>query len=492
MKRTWIGQLRERLMEHPQFPWWVFSFVTIGTFMVNVDMSVTNIALPTLKKAFDTSIDTLQWVLTGYLLIITGILPLVGKLSDLYGRKPFFIAGVLSFGLFSALAATAHSLQALILYRMLQGIGSALIQGNVMSIVADYFPPERRGRPLGMIGSVVAIGTIVGPSIGGFLITFSGWPAIFWLNVPFSLISFLGAMILLKGGGRKTRQVAVDYLSAAYFFVAISLLMLFISSLGKPPLLPAPLSAFQNVIFTLLTVVFWYLYIQRSLHQKDPLIHLSLFRIRMFSIGNGVGLLSYMLLAVPQITLPFYLEFVYGYTPDVVGLLMIVEAVAMIVAAPLAGAWSERIGTRRPALVGLLVTFLSLVLMSLAGIPLFAPTKLVGLSWIIIGLALFGTGMGLFQAPNNVAVLNSVPKEQTGLTGGIIATVRNLGRVLGVALVVLIYERVSGGLVLPSAVTAGMQAVMWIGALATLVGWALNYYGQRAPQSRKAKDVHSS
>lgn len=489
MPTTWITRLRERMMEHPQFPWWVFSFVTIGTFMVNVDMSAINIALPTLKKAFDTSIDTLQWVLTGYLLIITGILPLVGKLSDIYGRKKFFIAGVLLFGLFSSLAATAQSLNALIAYRMLQGIGSALIQGNVMSIVADHFPPERRGRPLGMIGSVVAIGTIVGPSLGGVLIRYAGWPAIFWLNVPFSVISFVGALILLKGGRRQGPQPAVDYLGATYFFVAISLLMLFISSLGKPSFLPGSLSSLQDVILTILTVIFWYLYIHRSLRHKDPLIHLSLFRIRTFSIGNSVGLLSYMLLAVPQITLPFYLEFVYGYTPDVVGLLMMVQALAMIIVAPLAGVWSERVGTRRPALVGLCVTFLSLVLMALAGTPLLPFSGLAGLSVMIVGLALFGTGMGLFQAPNNVAILNSVPKEQTGLTGGIIATVRNFGRVLGVALVVLIYERVSNGLVIPSAVTAGMQSVMWIGALATLIGWALVYFGQKDPQKKEVREA---
>lgn len=434
--------------ERSWYPWVIFAIVTTGTFMVNVDMSVLNVALPTLQAAFQTSLETLSWVLVGYLMIITGVLPIIGKLSDVYGRKPFFIAGVLIFGGFSALAAIAQSLSALIVYRLAMGIGSALIQANVMSIVADSFPPGRRGRPLGMIGSVVAIGTIVGPAIGGLLLHYFGWPSIFWLNVPFSVAAALGAFFLLERRVPERKgDRPIDVVGAVYFMISVAALMQWMNGLNRYAFLDSPsLAAFG------LFAVFFALYIVRSVRVAEPLIHLALFRIRTFAVGNTTGLVSYILIAVPQIVLPFYLHIVHELTSDRVGLVIAAQAAAMILASPISGWMTDRLGTRTPSLIGLALA--AFALLWLAAIGQDTPVSIA-----TAGLAFFGVGMAFFQAPNNVAVLESVPKEQTGLTGGIIATVRNLGRVLGVALASLLFERAGGGL---SAATAirGVRVTM--------------------------------
>ncbi|MBE3562587.1 MAG: MFS transporter [Hydrogenibacillus schlegelii] len=448
--------------------WLIFAIVTTGTFMINVDMSVLNVALPTLQAEFHTRLETLSWVIVAYLMIITGTLPLIGKLSDLYGRKPFFIAGVTLFGGFAALAALAKSLPALIVYRLGMGIGSALIQANVMSIVADTFPPGERGRPMGMIGSVVAVGTIVGPAIGGFLLHYFGWPAIFWINVPFSLLAAAGAWVFLENRRPAPPSVVreqIDVLGATYFLIAVSALMQGLNGLSRLSFFSAPsLAAFGT------SALFWVLYIVRSLRVPEPLIHLGLFRIPTFAVGNATGLLSYVLIGFPQIVLPYYLHLVHGYTSDRIGLVITAQAVAMIVASTVAGGLADRRGTRLPSLIGLAVSAAAFGVLALLG-----PGTPVG--FVVAGLALFGVGMGFFQPPNNVAVLESVPKEATGLTGGIIATVRNLGRVLGVAVATFLFDRVGGPDGAAEAVV-GVRVVMLVGLALSLFAWGLTFAGQ--------------
>lgn len=419
---------REKLSNYSIYPWLIFISVTTATFMVNIDSSILNVALPVLEDYFQVNPQTLQWVVSSYLLVITGILPAVGKLSDIIGRKKMFIIGLSVFVVGSILSAISMSIGQLIFYRGIQGIGGAIMQGNVMSIIAYTFPQGSRGKALGIIGSVVAAGTIVGPSLGGFLIKLSDWRSIFWINLPIGLLGIIGSFILLPEDKKSKLKGQFDYLGSALFFIAMSSLLLYVSNgqdFGYLSILSISL-----LVITGITWIGFILWEQRT---KIPLIELSFFRNSVFSVGVTVGFLSFILIMLPSILLPLYLHNVLGLEVEQIGFIMASQAVAMMFAAPVSGWLTDRIGSDWPAILGMLVNATSLYLLG----QLSASTHPI---FIVVAISLFGIGMGLFQSPNNVSVLESVPVEKTGITGGIIATVRNFGRVSGVAIAILLFS----------------------------------------------------
>ncbi|MFT9487317.1 MAG: MFS transporter [Tepidibacillus sp.] len=423
-----FNSFRNRVSGYSWYPWLIFISVTTATFMVNVDSSILNIALPVLEDEFSVGPQTLQWVITGYLLIITGVLPTVGKLSDLRGRKGIFIIGLVVFTIGSIFSAISTTIIQLIAYRVIQGIGGAIMQANVMSIIAYTFPPGSRGKAMGLIGSVVAAGTIAGPSVGGFLIDQFGWPSIFWVNVPIGLVGMIGSYILLPSEDRKKAGDQFDYFGSITFFVATISLLLFFSNIhtwGWKSLI--------TLSYLLISVIGWISFIVREAMVSDPLIELSLFKNPVFTIGNITGLSSYALMMFPSILLPLFLHNVTHLEILQIGFLMTSQAVTMLIVSPISGWLADRIGYDLPSLVGMGLSAVGLWLMGNFNLT----TSRMD---IIIALILFGIGMGFFQSPNNVAVIESVPVEKTGVTGGIIATVRNFGRVFGAALAIFLLQ----------------------------------------------------
>ncbi|WP_339061995.1 MFS transporter [Tepidibacillus marianensis] len=425
-------QLRDKLSQYSIYPWLIFAAVTTGTFMSNVDASILNVALPVLEDYFSVGPQALQWVISGYLLVITSILPAVGKLSDIKGRKKMFMIGVSIFTLGSILSALSTSVWQLVIYRIIQGVGGAIMQGNVMSIVAHTFPPGRRGKALGAIGSVVAAGTIVGPALGGFLIHQYGWPSIFWVNVPIGILGIIGTYLLLPPDQSQEEQEKLDYTGSVVFFIAMTALLLYVSQTQE-----WGFKSLWSIGTLAIAVITWIGFIYWENRVKIPLIDLSFFKDPTFSIGNIAGYVSYVLLMFPSILLPLYLHNVVHVGIDRIGLLMTSQAISMMVVAPIAGWLSDRVGNDWPSVIGMGVTAISLWMMGHfdASTPPFN---------VVLALTIFGAGVGLFQSPNNVAVLESVPVGQTGITGGIIATVRNFGRVSGVAIAVFLFQWVMG------------------------------------------------
>ena len=427
-----MNQLRDKLSHYSFYPWLIFAAVTTGTFMSNVDASILNVALPVLEDEFAVGPQTLQWVISGYLLVITSILPAVGKLSDIKGRKKMFMIGVSIFTLGSFLSALSTSVWQLVAFRIIQGVGGAIMQGNVMSIVAHTFPPGRRGKALGAIGSVVAAGTIVGPSLGGFLIHQFGWPSIFWVNVPIGILGVLGTYLLLPPDTLEHRDERLDYTGSVVFFVAMTSLLLYVSQSQE-----WGFQSVASILSVVIAVLAWIGFVYWENRVKDPLIDLSFFKDPTFSIGNIAGYVSYVLIMFPSILLPLYLHNVVHVGVDRIGFLMTAQAIAMMVAAPIAGWLSDRVGHDWPSVIGMGITAVSLWMMGQFDVTT-QPFD------VVLALSLFGIGVGLFQSPNNVAILESVPVGQTGITGGIIATVRNFGRVSGVAIAVFLFQWTMG------------------------------------------------
>lgn len=413
------------------YRWIAFATVVTGSFMVNVDSSVMNVALPVLKREFHVGPNVLQWVISAYLLVITGILPVVGNLSDRLDRKRVFIVGVILFTGGSIWCAFANSIAQLIFYRVIQSIGGSIIMGNVMSIVSYIFPAGQRGRPIGLVGSVVAAGTIVGPSLGGILISMYSWRSIFWVNVPIGILSIIASVFVLMPIRSDHLAKKFDFLGSSLFFVGIVSLMFLISEGQTWGWLSTNSILSFGVSVIALTSFIW-----QELKFAYPVIDLSFFRSSTFTLGNISGYLSYVMMMVPGFLLPLYMHDVLHIPTAHVGLLLTPQAISMILFSPVGGWMADRFGAHWPATFGMLIGTLGLGLMALLHTASSYPE-------IVIALSIFGVGMGLFTSPNNVSVLESVPIEKSGLTGSLIAAVRNFGRVSGVAFAVL-FLQISG------------------------------------------------
>ncbi|MCY0877108.1 MAG: DHA2 family efflux MFS transporter permease subunit [Firmicutes bacterium] len=423
-----LGVWKDTLSKSKRYRWLVFATVVTGTFMVNVDSSIMNVALPALERDFHVGPATLQWVISAYLLMITGILPIVGSLSDRLDRTRVFVTGVAIFTIGSMLCAFSGSISELIVYRVLQSVGGSIIMGNVMSIVSYVFPAGERGRPLGLVGSVVAAGTIVGPSLGGILIAAYGWRSIFWINVPIGVLSILAAILMLQPILTAQVKRSFDRAGAALFFVGIISLMVLISE-GQTwgwTSLPSIGALFLSVV-----TLTWF--VRHELRSRDPVIDLSLFTSVPFTIGNVAGYISYVILMIPGFLLPLYMHDVLHIPTAHIGLLLTPQAISMILFSPVGGWLADRFGTKWPSTAGMLLGTLGLGLMALL-------TTTSSYLDIVIALSVFGMGMGLFTSPNNVSILESAPIEKSGLTGSLMATIRNFGRVSGVALTVLFLQ----------------------------------------------------
>ncbi|MCY0864599.1 MAG: DHA2 family efflux MFS transporter permease subunit [Sulfobacillus sp.] len=399
--------------------WLSFAAATTGTFMVNVDASVVNVALPVLQHQFQLPISTLQWVITGYLLIITALLPMAGYLADALGRREVFMGGVLVFTLGSLASALAPNFSGLVAARVLQGIGGATIMANVMAIIALIFPVQERGRALGLIGSVVAAGTLAGPPLGGLLTAWYGWRSIFWINLPVGLWGLWGSWRYLPHfpPDPHASLKRFDWAGAGLFMATTSLLQFGLADLHH----------WTGLAFLAADGVSLAAFIRIESRNEHPLIPLRLFRVRAFSFNMLAGMAYWVLMMFPAFLMPFYLHTERHLPISWVGLSLVPQALAMIIVSPWGGRWADRRGIMGPGRTGLALFILADVL--LAGLPLSAPL------WTIwLALAIIGVAAGLFSSPQNAAVLNSVTAHDTGLASSLLATQRNLGRAVGVAL----------------------------------------------------------
>lgn len=402
--------------------YWGFAAATSGTLMVNVDATIVNVALPLVQRDFGLPLADLQWVVTAYVLVITGLLPVVEQLTRYVGRRKMLTSGMAIFTVGSLLGSLAPDFGLLLLARGVQGVGGAIIQVNVMAIVALTFPKEKRGQALGMIGSVVAAGTLAGPALGGILTAAFGWRSVFWVNLPVGLWAVWATRRFLPHFPRELSLTprGMDW-GGAGLFIAAATAMQF--GLAKPT---TRQGAFLLVAAILLAAGF----VRVESRHARAVIPTALFRIRTFSRNLGSGLAYYVLLMFPSFLLPFYLQVVLHEPMWLVGLSLVPQAVATFVISPVGGRIADRVGVLRPGRLGF-------ALLAVADVAIAVPAHLPLWSlWVFSGVT--GIAGGLVMAPNNSAILNSVPESQTGLAAAVVAIQRNLGRNVGVALAALV------------------------------------------------------
>ena len=445
-----------------RYKWRAMLVVSIGIFMSTLDASILNIALPTLTSYFNTDIATIEWVILSYLLTITTLLLTLGRLSDMYGRKPMFMAGLLTFTLGSGLCSLSATAGQLIAFRVVQGLGAAMLMANSPAIITAVFPHTERGKALGLVGTVVSIGYITGPVLGGFLIGWMGWQSIFYLNIPVGLLGTVYALKTLKSDQLHDGQ-KFDIRGAFLMFMSLISLVLVITK-GQVLGWDSPAIIGLSLLFAVFLVGF----VMVEKRADQPMVELSLFRNRPFSASNASGFLSFTAMFAVIILMPFYMDEILGYSPEHMGMVFVAIPLVMALVAPVSGWISDRTNSFLLSSLGMAVSCLALFLLgNLDQDATFFD--------IVTRMGMIGLGMGLFQSPNNSIVMGSVPKNRLGIAGGMLGMVRNLGMVTGIAISGAVFtsglhSNQAAGLVYEAAFLGGFHDAFMVAAVICSVG----------------------
>ncbi len=416
---------------------WVLSTVACGTFMATLDSSIVNIALPTLTKVLHSDLRSIKWIIVVYLLTITCTLLPFGRLSDLYGRKKIFQWGFIVFTIGSLLCGFAANIEQLIAFRILQGLGASMLMSNGPAIITQTFEYGSRGKALGILSMVVSLGLVSGPTIGGFLIGSLGWRSIFLVNIPIGLLGFLFAGRHLDPMGGRQKHGPFDWGGA---FLQMLVLLLFILFVDPPSFTIAD----SNPILLsrwwlgggLLSTGFIFYVIQRQV--PEPILDLSLFKIRTFWAANLANFLNFISYSSLLVLMPFYLEEVLGLDPEHAGFLMSAIPLTVFVVAPISGLLSDHFGTRYLCAFGALVA--AVALLTMAGVLGDGLRETTPHFKVVMGLLAIGFSSGLFQSPNNVALMSAIQTQKLGVASAVMATIRNLGLVTGTGIAAKLFS----------------------------------------------------
>jgi EmrB/QacA subfamily drug resistance transporter len=423
--------------------WWILVTVGVGTFMSALDASAVNTVLPVMNRSLGSQITTIEWVVTIYLLVVSGILLAFGRLGDMYGHKPIYVTGFIVFVLSSALCGISPSALFLIGFRALQAVGAAMLFANSPAILTKAFPADQRGQALGVQASITYLGLTVGPSLGGWLTTISSWRAVFYINVPVGVIALLLSLRFVPRDALSQHHDGFDWAGAGTWMCGLSMLVL---ALNRGPAWGWP----SPRVYGLLAAggLFLALFIFMERRVRAPMLDLSLFQRRAFSAAIATAVLNFISVYSMVFLLPFYLIQGRSMSSAKAGLLLTSHSVVRAVVSPVSGTLSDKVGARLPAALGMGVLGAALFLLSRLGAE-------SGTGQIAVGLAIAGVGTGLFLSPNSSALMGSAPRHQQGIAAATLATARTVGMVLGVGLAGAIFATVSAsGGSMPS--TAGL------------------------------------
>lgn len=407
-----------------RFRWWGLAGASLAVFMAALDSNVVNVALPIMARTFNVS-GNIRWVVLSYILPTTALLGAFGALSDVIGRRRITLAGVILFIAGSVLCGTAQSLEQMIIYRIIQGLGGACLGSAILAIATANFAPEERGRAMAIIALIVPLGGVVGPSLGGLLIGAFGWPSIFFINVPFGLISFFLIARLLPADTRRQLQ-AFDGLGAALFTISLVFLILGLSpSNGR-------LTTF-DIVFLAGCIAAAIIFVMIERRARNPLLPLSLARRASFSIPLAGLMTSTLSASGLGFILPFFLENTLRMGPEKAGLTLLFFPLGIAVASQVGGRLSDRFRPQLPAAIGAGVALLGVALC----LPLAGGWSMAD---VAVRLAIGGLGAGLYIPASNVAIMAATPRDHLGVGGGILNTGRFLGFALGPTIASIIWS----------------------------------------------------
>lgn len=470
--------------------WFVATAVGTGVFLATLDSSIVNVSLPTMVKSLNTNFTLIQWVVLAYLLTVTTLMLGFGKLGDIFGKKRIYLLGFSIFTFASTLCGFAFNVHFLIAFRIVQGIGAAMIMALGAAILTESFPPNERGKAMGIIGAIVSIGIVAGPVLGGIIVDFLSWHWIFFVNIPTGICGTWMIWHFIPNLNPSQKQ-RFDYYGALILFASLICLLIGLS-LGQQhgftywPVLILLLAAFISIMG----------FIMVELRVDQPMIHLSLFQNPQLCVNLLTGFITFVSIGGVFILIPFYLEIILGFQTAKVGLLMGVIPIMMGIFAPIAGTLSDHLGSRPITLLGLAILFCGY----LAASTLSTHTDELGFILRIIGI---GVGMGLFISPNNSAIMGAGAKNQLGIVSGLMAISRTLGQTVGVSVIGTLWavriRTLTGNWDLADVTQApifwqvkGLQFIIIVVAVMILVSFCISVYGYLLDQKIQKTDQNWS
>ena len=397
--------------------------VALGSFMAGLDATIVNIALPDIAKSFDVSTVAVSWVLNGYLIILVSLLLAASRLGDMKGYRSVFIGGFALFTTGSLLCGLSPTLDILIISRMVQAVGGAVISALGAVMVTSYLAASLRGQALGIVAMFTMLGAALGPVVGGFLTSAFSWQDIFFVNLPVGIVAIILGMHIIPRLAPVSPSATMDHWGVVLVFVALGTLIFGLTTLqGTNPAM--------GLAALVISAVFWCLFYLQERRNREPLVNISLFSNRAYSLQNICVLLIQMAMSGVMVIMPFYIEIVKKIPTDNAGTILLALPVGMIVTAPIAGKISDVIGTKKPIITGFILCAGALFLLSTL-----SATSSVG--HVCIYLFLLGRH-GVAFSPLNSAVMGECPIKDRGSTSGLVRMMTNLGSSLGVATVMLV------------------------------------------------------
>ena len=427
-----------RFTNSPNYRWWVYFAVAIGMFLTVMDQSGVNIALPEISEHFDADLPTVQWLSLGYVLATSAAIMPMGRLSDMVGRKRVYVTGTAIFILFAVLGGMSQSLSLLITAKVLQGIASSAIQANGMALITEVFPERDRGKAMGMYMAIIGSGAITGPIVGGLLVGSFGWRSVFFAGVPVGIAGIIATMLVLKGRSAEQAstgsRVKFDWLGAGLSSGSLVAFLLAMTNAwrlgwGSP----------QIIGGIALSVVLAAGFILWELRAKDPMLDLGLFKNRVFSLAISARFVSFLGGSSVYFLMPFYLIQGLQLSPSRAALIMVPTSIAMAILGPVSGRLSDKVGTRWPAVFGMVCSTVAMFLFSRLTVS--TPEYM-----IVVAMMISGVGMASFGSPNSSAIMGAHPREKYGIVTAFVNLTRTSANVTGVALATIMVTITMGSL----------------------------------------------
>lgn len=470
------------------YKWLALSVTSLGALMASMNSGTLIIALPTLLRDLHTTLLNLIWVLLAYNVAQTVLVLNVGRLGDMYGRKRLYVAGFAVFTLASLLAGFTGNVALLIALRALQGVGGAFMMANSGAIVADAFPRTELGVAIGTNQMMVAVGSILGPIVGGWL-TSLGWHWVFWFNVPLGVIGTLWAVWTLRDTGKRDANDPIDVWGNLSYAAGFALLMIGLSEGG--------IESWSGVApYLALGVAGLAAFVAIERRVRAPMLDLALFRDAAFSLNNAAVFLNAVVRMALTFLFVFYFQGAQGIDAVLAGVMLGPVAVGLLLASPIAGRLADRHGPARLIRLGLVLNTLALAGFALT-LGLHTPYALVAALMFLAGV-----GSGLFNSPNSSVIMGGVAPDRRGVAAGVRSLLMSVGGVVAIIFTLSVVVsnvprdvmlRVFSGLAndLPAATLApfvsGLREAFWLLAALSLASVVLAFVTPRATAPREAR-----
>ena len=448
--------------------WWTLGAMCLSMFMIMLDGTVVNVALPSIQKDLHTSVDQLEWVVNGYTLSFAALLVTGGRLGDIFGRRLIFMIGVAVFALSSATAGLAQSPTMLVVSRIAEGVGGALMMPATLSIITDAFPADERGRAIGTWAGISGLALSFGPLAGGFLTEDVSWRAIFYINLPIAVLALVASLLAVRESRDEKAERTVDYLGVALLTIALTAFVIALIE-GND----RGWGSARTVALLIGGAVATAAFIMVERRVRAPVVDFAFFRSRNFVGANTVALIISFAMMGSFFFLAIYLQDLLQYSALETGVRFLPTTVLIVLIAPVAGRVADRIGSRGPMGLGLAVTAVALYLFS----RMDAATTY---SDLVPAFALLGIGIGMTMSPMSTAAMNAVDVDKAGVASGTLQMFRMMGGTIGVAATGAIFQSklgafdpatlASGGVAEASNFTDALGAAMALGAVLTAVG----------------------